>query len=568
MAGFRWAKFVGSFPSKPARLMDANEMLAVSNTQLDRGTLRPYPASTHEITPVNTTRSFYYYRDPDDAQPAAWLVWDDFDVSVAASPIVNDTYDRVYWTGDTSGPDSAGRAKVASRDDILGTFVGPYPEGFYFLGVPPVTTTPTAVRTIGAEPDPSLASSYSYVVTYVSAYGEEGPSSVATDIIDVDDSEEATFEVTVTVPFEGGVDTNRSITHIRLYCVYAGTDEDDWKMVKEQVRLDAVPTVITHEVPIADLSIPLVSTTWEVPPTDMRGMKAFGSGLIGFSKNELCMSEAGFGHAWPPGYRLPTDSPITGIGVYGNTIFIGTMSSPHIAYGHLPEQMTIERLNFDQACVGQASVVEMDEGVVFASPTGLHLVGSSGIKTLTDDIWSREDFAALEPTTIRASRWGSVYVFQCGSTTKTMYALYPKHPERGVVELTAQDAHAFHYDAIADKLYYYDQALNTIREMFDLAAADQTMAITTGSYVSAHPTNMAWMQVQAYSYPLTVSLYTNSNTGDTFELVGGAQTVTDRNAFRLPSGYLATAFYCVVSSNDEIESIVIAESANDLRKVP
>jgi hypothetical protein len=561
MAGFRWAKFVGSFPSKPARLMDPNEMLAVSNAQLDRGTLRPYPASSHVVTPASSTRSIYYYRDPDDAEPAGWLVWDDADVSVAASPVVNDTYDRLYWTGDTNGPDSAGRAKVASRNDILGTLVGPYPEGFYFLGVPPVGTTPTAVLTDGGVPDPSLASSYSYVVTYVSSYGEEGPSSVATDIIDVDDSIGTTFEITVTVPFEGGVDTNRNITHIRLYCVYAGTDEDDWKMVKQQVRLDAVPTVITHEVPIADLSIPLISTTWEVPPTDMRGMKAFGSGLIGYSKNELCMSESGFGHAWPPGYRLPTDSPITGIGVYGNTIFIGTMSSPYIAYGHQPDQMSIERLNYDQACVGQSSVVEMDEGVVFASPTGLHLVSAGGVEPLTADIWSREDFAALEPTTIRASRWDSVYVFQCGSTTKAMYAIYPKHPERGVVKLTSQNSHAFNYDAIADKLYYFDQSTNTIREMFDLDAADQTMVVTSGTMVLAYPSNMAWMQVQAYTYPLTVTLYADG------EIVGSAQTITDRDAIRMPSGYLATSFYCVISSNDEIESIAIAENGQDLRQI-
>jgi hypothetical protein len=566
MAGFRWAQFVGSFPSKPARLMKHNEMLAVSNAQLDRGTLRPFPAASHVVTPTNTTRSFYYYRDPDDAEPAAWLTWDDFDVSVAASPIINDTYDRVYWSGDTT-TDTSGRPKVASRDDILGLNVGPYPEGFRYLGVPAVSTTPVAVRTVGAEPDPSLASSYVYVVTYVSDYGEEGPSSVATAIIDVDDSEGTTFEVTITVPYDASVNTNRELDDMRLYVAYAGTSEDDWKLVKTVTRVIDAPTVITHEVPIADLSIPLVSTLWEPPPNTLRGLRAYGSGLVGYSLNELCLSASGFPHAWPVIYRLPTEAPITGIGVYGNTIFVGTMGSPYIAYGHTPDQMSIERLNYDQACVSQASVVEMDEGVVYASPTGLHLVSSKGVHSLTEQVWSREDFTDLEPTTFRSTRWGSVYIFQCGTGTKTMYAIYPRYPERGIVELGTQDAHAFYYDTISDKLYYYDQSLDTIREMFDLDAADLTMAVTTGTMVIPHPTNMAWMQVEAYSYPLTVSLYSNSHTNDAFELVGGAQTITSRDAIRLPSGYLATAFYCVISSNDEIESIVVAENAGDLRRV-
>jgi hypothetical protein len=562
MAGSRWASFVGSFPSKPARLMKPNEMLAVSNAQLDRGTLRPFPGSSHVTTPVNTTRSIYYYRDPDDAVPAAWLAWDDFDVSVAASPIVNDAFDRVFWSGDTwGGSDTSGRPKVASRDDILGVGTGPYPESSYYLGIPEVAPVPVAVRTTGSEPDPSLASSYVYVVTYVGAYGEEGPPSTSTLIIDVDDSDDTPFVVTVTTAYDASANTGRSLGKMRLYVAFAGTSQDDWKYVKEVNRVIGGDTVITHEVAIKDLNIAMVSLVWDPPPVTLRGIRAFGSGLVGYSKNEVCLSESGFPHAWPVIYRLPTDSPITGIGVYGNTVFVGTMGSPYIAYGHQPDQMSIERLNYDQACVSQSSVVEMDEGVVYASPTGLHLVGSKGVHSLTEQIWSREDFTDLEPTTIRAARWGSVYVFQCGSTTKTMYAIYPRNPERGVVELTTQDAHGFHYDTIADKLYYYDQSTNTIRELFDLDATDMTMTGTTATFVSPWPSNMAWMQVEAYSYPLTVTLYADGL------IVGGAEVITNRDAIRLPSGYLATAFYCVISSNDEIESIGIAENASDLRKL-
>lgn len=561
MAGFKWAQFQGAFPSKPARLLAPNQLTSVTNAQLDRGTLRPFPASAHVVTPAAATRSIYYYRDPDDAQPNGWLTWDDFDVSVAASPIVNDTYDRLYWSGDTTTvTDVSGRPKVASRDDILGALGGSYPEGCYYLGVPAVGTLPTAARTVGSAPDPSLASSYTYVVTYVSRYGEEGPSSDATTIVDVDDS--TTFQVSVTVPYEAGPNTNRDLTKLRLYVAYAGTQEDDWKFVKEVNRTIDASTVITHEVPIADLVIPLVSTTWEVPPQTLRGLRAFGSGLVGYSLNELCFSEAGFPHAWPVAYRLPTEAPITGIGVYGNTIFVGTKGNPYIAYGHGPNQMAIERQQYDQACIGQASVVEMDDGVVYASPTGLHLVSGQGVKALTNEIWSREDFAALEPTTFRAARWGNMYVCQYGTGgNKGMFAIYPRYPERGIVSLNAQNIHGFYYDIIGDKLYYLDQTLNTIRELFNISGAKLTMAVTTGTFVSSRPTNMAWLQVEAYTYPLTITLYADGL------IVGGAETITNRDGIRLPSGYLATAFYCVISSDDEIESVVIAESAADMRNV-
>jgi hypothetical protein len=382
-----------------------------------------------------------------------------------------------------------------------------------------------------------------------------------TDIIDVDDSTD--FEVTVTVPHESAPDTNRDITHVNLYVAYAGTSQDDWKFVKQVSRVAGpTATTVTHEVPIADLSVPLVSTDWEVPPTDMRGLKAFGSGLAGYSKNELCFSEAGFPHAWPVAYRLPTEVPITGIGVYGNTIFVGTMGAPYIAYGHSPDAMVIERLQYDQACVNLSSVVEMEDGVVWASPTGLHMVRGNSMIDLTSDIWSREDFAALDPTTFRSARWGSMYVCQYDDgATKNMFALYPAHPERGVVFLDQQDIHAFYYDLISDKLYYVDQTLNTIRELFDLSAADLTMSVTSGTFVSVRPTNMAWMQVAAYTYPLSVHLYADG------ESVGGAQTITDGEAIRMPSGYLAREFYVIVSSDDEIESIAIAESSRDLREI-
>lgn len=125
VAGFR-----GELPAvDPTMLPDLNAQ-AARNVYLKKGTLKP-ELGTKEITDVSlfpNSKTIYHYLNRDGSSDH-WFSWNKL-VDVVKSPLADDIYKRVYWTGD-------GAPKVGSLPEmVVGN--GPYPiaGSGHDLGVP------------------------------------------------------------------------------------------------------------------------------------------------------------------------------------------------------------------------------------------------------------------------------------------------------------------------------------------------------------------------------------------------------------------------------------------------
>lgn len=145
----------------PRRLTKAQSQIA-RNCELFSEELRPIRDLIEVNTPskVGVKQSIYLLDD-------LWLHWIT-DVDVARSPLYLENEERIHYTGDYNPKSTDNTLADASP----GT---DYPTDFYRLGMPRPDTAPTVNHTGGTSNDLER----SYIYTFVSDWGEEGPPSAA-----------------------------------------------------------------------------------------------------------------------------------------------------------------------------------------------------------------------------------------------------------------------------------------------------------------------------------------------------------------------------------------------------
>ena len=180
MAYFKRDRFSGIAPGVSPRLLAEQFAQTAQNLDFESGRLNPVTADSDTFTLANSIRrSIFFYRDTN------WLQWDDDDVFAVEGPIPADTLDRLYWTGEDY-------PRIGTATIIAGSS---YPQASYRLGVPAPANAPGTTKT-GTADDTQTPDDVSYVYTFVTAFGEEGPPSPASTAFERTDTE----TVTVSVP--------------------------------------------------------------------------------------------------------------------------------------------------------------------------------------------------------------------------------------------------------------------------------------------------------------------------------------------------------------------------------
>ena len=254
-----------------------------------------------------------------------------------------------------------------------------------------------------------------YVVVYKTDWGELSAPSPATEVIQVDQND--TVDIVVPAP-PGG----RHITHFLPYRSNRG------------VNTGAAYLYIPHPTdtagwPIADLSIlddlldselkePLPSLTWLEPPATLKGLKRGSNGaMAGFTGKTFCACVNNRPYAFPLDRQRTTEHEIVALGQFGDTWVVLTKGTPYLATAAETSTMSFEKMDAVAACVSAAGVVDLEDGVIGPTPTGLALYSAGGIKDLTGEggwgLWDREQWQALGPTTIRATVRDGCYIFSC-----------------------------------------------------------------------------------------------------------------------------------------------------------
>lgn len=341
------------------------------------------------------------YRIPVDSasskigDPSYWVEFDDADTDVVRSPTVDDSFERYYFASPAIPPAYNTKARIAA--DLPA----------WVLGVPAPISAPSVGPAGGGL---GLAVARSYVYTYVTEYGEEGPPS---DFTLQNGFTDDTWTIDVTAPAANDMGVDRNITAIRIYRTVTGaTGSASFFLVAE---LDTL--TLTYDDTLSDatvaLNVELPSTTWEGPPSDLQGIVQAPNGmLVGFRTNEVWFCEPFRPHAWPSIYTISTEFPIVGLGVVGQSIVACTKGYPVILQGNNPNTVTDTAIRISEPCTCRGGILSSLDGVYYPSANGLIKVTPFGqVENVTLNWITREEWADLVPLRGgRAIRVGPAYV--------------------------------------------------------------------------------------------------------------------------------------------------------------
>jgi len=449
------------------------------------------------------------------------------------------------------------------------------------------STGTSSVITNGAsfkdESDALIDYSTSYVYTFVSAYGEEGPPSEASTVLTTDDNREVTLSNLDT----SSPKSNTNLSLKRIYRSNTGSNTTAFQFVKE-IPLATAST--TDDSDNDDLAEVIPSYYWIGPPDDdtstypdgpMQGLTALPNGIFaGFTGKRICFSEPFLPHAWPVSYRITLEEEIVAIGAAGNGVIVTTKGTPYLIAGTDPQSMSAIRIESGQACLKKESLVDMGPYVMYASPDGLVMAAGTDVRVATEGILSPQQWQAdYYPSTIRGFLWEGRYVgfYETGSGYGG-FIFDPRGGANSLVTLTtSEEIQGGFTDPDDNQLYLIID--NDIKKFQGDTSSNETLVFKTKEFVVPKPTSMGFLKVEAEAYPVTVKVYgdgtlyynaTIGASGASYTVTGTtpsfAQTTIPEPIVRLPAK-LHKTYAIEVESSNTINEICIGESMDELRGI-
>lgn len=269
-------------------------------------------------------------------------------------------------------------------------------------------TTPPAITVTGTGGG-YIERTSSYVYTRVTAWGEESAPSRPTTPAEIEGGQHIKFNITAA--------TDDFVTHYRLYRSVAGAVGDVWLLVPYQttagfIQYD-VDNNIIYDIPkgnIEDaedglddekLNVPLETLTHHFPPNDIHNLVDFANGTYGaLSGRQVVFSETWLPYAWPTAYRYTLDAMAKGLGHINGVPVAFTAQSVYLFEGTSPDSYVQRRISVVQGLESVASIASTYRGVFFASKDGLCLAVMDGVTNLTLNVWTREQWIAMDPRKI------------------------------------------------------------------------------------------------------------------------------------------------------------------------
>jgi hypothetical protein len=259
--------------------------------------------------------------------------------------------------------------------------------------------------------------STSYVYTFVTAYGEEGPPSAASTVITTDDNATITVSNLSTGPVKSNSNFGAGAVK-RIYRSNTGSNTTAFQFVAEiAMATDSYDDTASND----ELAEVIPSYYWVAPPDDdsstypdgpLKGLTALPNGIMaGFTGKRLCFSEPYLPHAWPTDLRMAIEEEIVGIAAAGNGLIVGTKGSPYLVTGSDPRSMSAIKIEAAQACLSKTSLVDMGPYVIYAGPEGLVAAAGTDVQVITEGLITPDQWqSTYYPSTINATLWKGRYL--------------------------------------------------------------------------------------------------------------------------------------------------------------
>lgn len=678
MAGFRIAGFSGLVPRLAPQLLEQNQAQVATNCILTSGDLRPRNGPLLVAAPIVTGDIQSMFRMEKDGDEK-WLAWDkDVDVArspIAGNTdrrfyYTGDGEPRVsdYSTATAGvGPYPSGcyvlgvsppvtlptvTPSGGSGDDVTRSYVytfvtpwgeesAPSPPSVVTTGKPigatwtvaAMDSPPTNSGTItGAAKDTPSAG---YVqLTLNSVFGLRAYEEITFDTVVGMTDLNATFELvsvnsattqvvvelSTTQTYSSGGTWTRIAPHnsaamtkriYRTLSTASGT-EYHYLVTVAGTTASYADTAIDETLAAGEV---LPSTTWLMPPANMRGIIIMANGIAcGFFGNEVCFSEAFKPYAWPVGYRQTYDQDIVAIGITGTTLVGMTKGNPFTITGVDPVTMGggMEKLGVAWPCMSKRGAASFAFGVGYPAPQGMVILGTAS-DLVTKDLFTQKEWAELSPETFIAASADNRYYSGYSTNDSSLMFVIDKTEaasfikvNQGITGIWADPWTGKLYVAFDKKIYQWEGDVGTKLSYewrskyfispppvnYGAAKLDIDLSMTPGESQGAQDAYDAILlanQVLINAGELNDSLADPALSeyelgGDAmqpipplsidslqFQLIANGEQkytkrVTSGRAFRLPAGYKSDNCEIVLSGNVKVTGVVVAETMDGLKQ--
>lgn len=543
-----WPKFSGMAPKLTPRRLGPGMAQNASNVELVSRTIKPLREPLTVLSGVATAADTTIYRFGQalSSDTQYWFAWP-YDVDVVKGAISGDTAERTYFYNPSEG------LRKTDADLALVGGSGAYPWNSYPLGVKEPTAAPVATVTIDGT---GTVESRYYVVTHVTAWGEESAPSPVSNSVDV-----KPVGATVTLTALGATPPAgySNISAKRVYRTLTGSLATAFQFVDE-IPVSQGSYIDTKD--SADLGETIQTSTWAEPPAGAYGLFTMANGIMVTLKDyDIYPSEAYIPYAYPAEYSLAVDYPIVGGAGVGSSAVILTQGNPYMLTGSDPSAMSLVKLESAQSCVSKRSIAAVEGGVIYASPDGLMLVSQTGaVVNLTENLFDRDTWQALNPGSIHGYWHDRQYIaFYDNGTVQAGFTLNMQDGADAAFTLLPNHYATAGYSDLKQDALYLQMGTNIVK----WRAGGTYLTAVWKSGITELPTsvNLACAKVRATAYPVVMKLYGNG----TLLL---DKSVTDAQAFWLPSGTLYETFEIELrASTGEITGAWVASSIDELRGV-
>lgn len=394
-----------------------------------------------------------------------------------------------------------------------------------------------------------------YFYTYVTTWDEESAPSPPSDKVDLDQNDHADVDM-------AAAPGDRHIDRWRLYRSNRGSEATAFQLVAEgPIGLLRHTDKKTAE----ELGDVCPTVTWDEPPQGLKGLVGMPNGIMaGFVGNTVWFCEPYVPYAWPVSYRVTVEHDIVGLGVFGQTLFVGTKGNPYFISGSDSASMSAQKLESQQSCSSRRSIAPVQGGVLFASPDGLCVADGSGVQVVTTGLFTREEWQKLVPENMFASQHENIYYLWHGGSEPGCLTFDLSSKKLGHLDLTATAAFN---DLLTDTLY--------------VVSGTQILAVyggtsrRTGLWKSKRITmpqqqGMAWIKVYGDQHPadpandvlakpVTVRLYGDGQ-------LAHEAIFHNLTPQRLPSGRWLE-FEVEVESQARVTAVMLASSTQELQSI-
>ena len=464
------------------------------------------------------------------------------DVNSVRSPIINDLYNRLYFTTSGANPDlyvtteaQFAKANIAGRrladftppipniDTHLSRWSDGTPQVVYVFPQPFIDKIESGEYTGAVPPgatymaESEMDAFTTFVYTFVTDMGEESAPSMPSKVQGY--LNQADYRIHLAgIPFSG-------YAYVVKRNIYMEVD-GDYFLVAEIENNDPIFSYYLPPFNSITLGKKLNTTDYDAAPTGLQGLVGLPCGSLAAFINKgstgtICLSEPYQPHAYPVKYRFKSLYPIVGLAVVPEGLLVLTKGYPLLISGGTPSVMVAQVIESSAACLSKTSIVVRDGTCYWSSPDGVASFGSDGIAIQTRGVWSREQWQTLQPSSALFAVYEDVLLIYLASSAWLLSLA-----RQDVSRLSETGVTCALYDVEEDRLYMVrGNDLNAFGEGEHL----------TGKWYSKHfVQSMArsWTsgRIEADNYPLRLAL----NAGDSQALAEvSKKTIINNHVFRL-----------------------------------